>query len=85
VTIVSKDLIESCLLGSNLGQFTLKSRPGYGHISPKTGIGRAATLCYAIFGIPLCLMVLFDLGKVLKGGFRFLWTFVIRLLRCPNV
>ncbi|KAK2172846.1 hypothetical protein NP493_924g00009 [Ridgeia piscesae] len=64
---------------------TIFTTVGYGHISPKTGIGRAATLCYAIFGIPLCLMVLFDLGKVLKGGFRFLWTFVIRLLRCPNV
>ncbi|KAI0227336.1 TWiK family of potassium channels protein 18 [Lamellibrachia satsuma] len=63
---------------------TIFTTVGYGHIAPQTGTGRIVTVVYAIVGIPLCLMVLYDLGKVLKGGFRFLWSFVYRLLRCPN-
>ncbi|XP_076317607.1 TWiK family of potassium channels protein 18-like [Tachypleus tridentatus] len=47
---------------------------GYGNISPSTNTGRAATIVYAFFGIPLMLMVLADLGK--------LFTRVIKLVYC---
>ena len=36
---------------------------GYGHICPVTKAGRAATMAYAIVGIPLCLIVLAEMGK----------------------
>lgn len=38
---------------------------GYGHLTPITFAGRVATMVYAIFGIPILLMVLADLGKLL--------------------
>ena len=38
---------------------------GYGHIYPATKAGRVATMAYALVGIPLCLIVLTELGKFL--------------------
>ncbi len=36
---------------------------GYGHIAPATTGGRIACMLYSIIGIPLCLIVLADIGK----------------------
>ncbi|RLU25550.1 hypothetical protein DMN91_001706 [Ooceraea biroi] len=52
---------------------------GYGHISPSTNAGRAITIVYAIFGIPMFLIVLADFGKLFTRGIKFLWAFVRRL------
>ncbi|KAK0165125.1 hypothetical protein PV328_003674 [Microctonus aethiopoides] len=52
---------------------------GYGHISPSTTTGRAATIIYAIFGIPLFLIILADFGKLFTRGIKFLWAFVRRV------
>ncbi|XP_077275988.1 uncharacterized protein LOC143904884 [Temnothorax americanus] len=52
---------------------------GYGHISPTTDTGKAITIVYAIFGIPMFLIILADFGKLFTRGIKFLWAFVRRL------
>ncbi|XP_020296955.1 uncharacterized protein LOC109861638 isoform X2 [Pseudomyrmex gracilis] len=52
---------------------------GYGHISPSTNTGRAITIVYAVFGIPMFLIILADFGKLFTRGIKFLWAFVRRL------
>jgi len=52
---------------------------GYGHISPSTNTGRLITIVYAIFGIPIFLILLADFGKMFTRGIKFLWAFVRRL------
>ncbi|KAF3420816.1 hypothetical protein E2986_10994 [Frieseomelitta varia] len=54
-------------------------RMRYGHISPSTNTGRAITIVYAIFGIPMFLIILADFGKLFTRGIKFLWAFVRRL------
>ena len=55
------------------------SAAGYGHISPSTTTGRAITIVYAIFGIPMFLILLADFGKLFTRGIKFLWAFVRRV------
>lgn len=56
-----------------------KNVSGYGHISPSTNTGRAITIVYAVFGIPMFLIILADFGKLFTRGIKFLWAFVRRL------
>ncbi|EEB17213.1 conserved hypothetical protein [Pediculus humanus corporis] len=58
---------------------TVVTTIGYGHISPSTTTGRAITIIYAIFGIPMFLILLADFGKLFTRGIKFLWAFVRRL------
>lgn len=58
---------------------TIYTTIGYGHISPSTDTGRAITIVYAIFGIPMFLIILADFGKLFTRGIKFLWAFVRRL------
>lgn len=58
---------------------TIYTTIGYGHISPSTNAGRAITIIYAIFGIPIFLIILADFGKLFTRGIKFLWAFVRRL------
>ncbi|KAJ4431981.1 hypothetical protein ANN_20590, partial [Periplaneta americana] len=51
----------------------------YGHISPSTTTGRAITIVYAIFGIPMFLILLADFGKLFTRGIKFIWAFVRRV------
>ncbi|CAH0763386.1 unnamed protein product [Diatraea saccharalis] len=57
---------------------TLITTIGYGHIAPKTTYGRAATIIYAIIGIPLFLIVLADFGKLFTRIIKFFWSFIRR-------
>ncbi|KAI5713504.1 hypothetical protein M8J76_000697 [Diaphorina citri] len=52
---------------------------GYGNISPSTNTGRAFTIMYAIFGIPIFLIVLADFGKLFTRAIKFVWAYVRRL------
>ncbi|XP_065213965.1 uncharacterized protein LOC135841093 isoform X1 [Planococcus citri] len=58
---------------------TLVTTIGYGHIAPKTTVGRIITIVYALFGVPMFLIMLADYGKLLTRGIKFLWAFVRRL------
>lgn len=44
---------------------------GYGYLHPTTDKGKIITMIYAIFGIPLFLSVLNDLGKVLTKVMKY--------------
>ncbi|XP_014222717.1 uncharacterized protein LOC106649680 isoform X2 [Trichogramma pretiosum] len=66
-------------LNSVVYSLTVVTTIGYGHISPSTSTGRALTIVYAIFGIPMFLIVLADFGKLFTRGIKFLWAFVRRL------
>ncbi|XP_059050465.1 uncharacterized protein LOC131845418 [Achroia grisella] len=57
---------------------TLITTIGYGHIAPKTRYGQAATIVYAIIGIPLFLIILADFGKLFTRIIKFFWAFIRR-------
>ncbi len=46
---------------------------GYGHLYPSTTPGRCFTMVFAIFGIPLVLSILDDLGKLLTKIMKYPW------------
>ncbi|XP_015113000.1 uncharacterized protein LOC107038414 isoform X2 [Diachasma alloeum] len=58
---------------------TVVTTIGYGHIYPTTSTGQAMTIIYAIFGIPMFLIILADFGKLFTRGMKFLWAFVRRV------
>jgi hypothetical protein len=47
---------------------------GYGNTVPKTVEGKLCTMIYATFGIPLYILYFMNMGKVLAGTFRWLYT-----------
>ncbi|XP_037507296.2 TWiK family of potassium channels protein 18 [Rhipicephalus sanguineus] len=58
---------------------------GYGNIAPSTTTGRAATIAYALFGIPLLLMVLADLGKLFTRLIKLAFTAIRRFYNTKNM
>lgn len=71
---------------SLLYAITVVTTIGYGHITPKTPCGMIVTIVYAIFGIPLTLFTIANLGRVMATAFRFIYKHIIRLLSripCP--
>lgn len=52
---------------------------GYGHIVPRTVEGRISCLLYALFGIPLILVTIADMGRFLSGGIKWVHGGVMRV------
>ena len=49
---------------------------GYGNMLPRTQWGKASTVIYATFGIPLYILYFMNIGKVLAKTFRWLYTWI---------
>ncbi|KAI5711971.1 TWiK family of potassium channels protein 7 [Diaphorina citri] len=49
---------------------------GYGNMVPRTLLGKATTVVYAVFGIPLYVLYFRNMGKVLAQSFRWLYTWL---------
>ncbi|XP_031333085.1 TWiK family of potassium channels protein 12 [Photinus pyralis] len=54
---------------------------GYGNMTPKTQWGKALTVIYAVFGIPLYILYFMNMGEVLAGCFKWVYT---RLYECSS-
>ena len=47
---------------------------GYGHIAPTTPVGKLVTIFYAIFGIPLFLLYLSNIGDIMATTFKWIYS-----------
>jgi len=54
---------------------------GFGNLVPKTPWGKAMTVCYAVFGIPLYVLYFMNMGKVMAQCFRWIYT---RMYECTS-
>ncbi|XP_056638291.1 TWiK family of potassium channels protein 7-like [Diorhabda sublineata] len=49
---------------------TILTTVGYGKLTPKTALGKLATIMYAVIGVPLMLVLLSAFGSLLASGAR---------------
>lgn len=71
---LKKKSLNDILSTENMLNHFLYRYLGYGHISPRTVGGRLLTIVYAIFGIPIFLILLADFGKLFTRIIKFLWV-----------
>ena len=64
--------------GSTLLQFIFA---GYGNLTPRTVLGKAITIVYALFGIPLMFIYMANIGSILATSFKYLYS---KLCRCSH-
>lgn len=60
--------------GALLYSVTVITTIGYGNLAPKTPIGKIVTMIYALFGIPLMLLCISNLGSLLADTFQFTYS-----------
>lgn len=59
--------------------------PGYGNITPRTGLGKSMTIFYAIVGMPLFLLYLSNIGDIMAKSFKWIYAKVCLCRICPGV
>jgi hypothetical protein len=55
--------------------------PGYGNLTPKTPLGKIATMLYALLGIPVMCLYMANIGGILASSFKYLYS---KLCRCED-
>ncbi|XP_050679631.1 TWiK family of potassium channels protein 12-like [Leptidea sinapis] len=63
---------------------TVLTTIGYGNIAPRTVLGKAATIIYALFGIPLTLLYLSSVGSLLSKMARSVFSRALCCCLCSN-
>ena len=51
---------------------------GYGNLTPKTDLGKLATILYAVLGIPLMFLYMRNMGNVLGDSFKYVYAKMCR-------
>ena len=54
---------------------------GYGNLTPRTVLGKAMTIVYALFGIPLMFIYMANIGAILATSFKYIYS---KLCRCTH-
>lgn len=65
--------------GALLYSITVITTIGYGHIVPKTPVGKIVSIFYAVLGVPLFLLYVSNIGDILATSFK--WTYS-RICKC---
>lgn len=71
--------------GAFLYSLTVITTIGYGNIVPHTMAGQIATIFYAIFGMPLFLLYLSNIGDVMARSFKWIYANLCLCRWCPGV
>lgn len=58
--------------------FAMFCSKGYGNIAPKTSGGRVFCIFYGLFGVPLCLTWISELGKFFGGRAKHLGLYLTK-------
>ena len=70
-TASQSSLLSVTFLLSQLSPVSSLISPGYGHIAPKTPVGKIVTIFYAIVGIPITVICWSNIGDAMAHAFRF--------------
>jgi len=54
--------------------YEIHVNPGYGNTAPKTAGGKTFTMFYAVFGVPLMLLWLSNIGTLMANTFKFAYS-----------
>lgn len=71
--------------GAFLYSLTVITTIGYGNVSPRTNWGKVTTIVYAIFGMPLFLLYLSNIGDVMAKSFKWIYAKVCLCRICPKL
>ncbi|KAL4144042.1 hypothetical protein QTP88_006276 [Uroleucon formosanum] len=70
----NKQMTRWSFSGSFLYSLSVITTIGYGNVTPRTLLGKLATILYAIVGMPLFLLYLSNIGDILAKSFKWIYA-----------